>query len=115
MVVNVTKVLGTLINTNTIIINMTFGPNFSSNFNIAQAVAKFNVCQQFINLSNDGYKPLACKPLTAVTVDDIGEHGLANAYKFFFLAKRNTIRESATLDVILPIPNFIRMKRISLR
>lgn len=94
---------------------MAFGPNFGSNFNIAQAVAKFSVCQQFINLSNDGYKPLACKPLTVQSEDDIGGHGLENAYKFFFLAKRNTVRESATLDVILPIPNFIKQKRFGLK
>lgn len=73
------------------------------------------VCEEFINLSEDGYKPLACKPLTVVTEDDIGGTGLENAYKFFFLAKRNTIREQATLDVLYPTPNFIRNYRNRLK
>ncbi len=69
------------------------------------------VCKEFINLSNDGYKPLACKPLTVVSENDIGGRGLENAYRFFFLAKRDTIRENATLDVIFPTPNFIKNQR----
>lgn len=73
------------------------------------------VCNEFVNLSNDGYKPLSCKPLTVVTVDDIGGHGLENAYKFFFLAKRDTIRENATLDVLYPTPRFITNYRNSVK
>ena len=70
-----------------------------------------SVCELFINLSNDGYKPLACKPLTVVVEDDIGETGINNAYKAFFLMKRDTIREHATLDMLYPTPNFIRFAR----
>lgn len=69
------------------------------------------ICKEFINLPEDGYKPLACKPLTVTSEGDIGGRGLENAYKFFFLAKRDTIRENATLDVIFPTPNFIRNSR----
>ncbi len=65
------------------------------------------ICKEFINLPENGYKPLACKPLTVKSEDDIGGRRLENAYRFFFLAKRDTIRESATLDVIFPTPPFI--------
>ncbi len=86
---------------------MAFGPNFSSNFNVPTSITKFSTCREFINLDPDGYKPLACKPITVQSEDDIGGHLLENAYNFFFLAKRDTIRENATLDVLYPTPNFI--------
>lgn len=69
-------------------------------------------CKRFLNLSNDSYKPLACKPLTVVT-EEIGGRGLENKFNYFFLAKSGTIKEHATLDVILPIPAFIRNARNS--
>ena len=86
---------------------MPFGPNFGPNFNVTTPFVKFSTCREFINLDPDGYKPLACKPITVQSEDDIGGHLLENAYKFFFLAKRDTIREHATLDVLYPTPNFI--------
>jgi len=69
------------------------------------------VCKFFINLSDNSYKPLACKPLTVTSEDDIGESGINNAYKAFFLMKRSTSRESATIDMLYPTPNFVRFAR----
>lgn len=69
------------------------------------------VCNAFVNVDLDEYRPLACKPIIAPVEDDIGGHLLDNAYRFFFLAKRDTIKENATLDVLYPTPNFIKKAR----
>ena len=65
------------------------------------------LCKIFVNRSNDSYKPLACKPLT-VKNRTITGHGLQNKLEYFYLTKPNTIREHATLDMLYPVPLWLR-------
>lgn len=55
----------------------------------------------------NGYQPLSCKP-RIITSRVLHSHGQQNRNELFLLTKPNTIREHATLDLLYPIPGFIK-------
>lgn len=66
-----------------------------------------DVCNNFINRPANSYRPLACKPIV-VTSKEIPFTGQQNREFYFFLTKANTIRESATLDLLFPHPEWLK-------
>jgi hypothetical protein len=67
-----------------------------------------SLCKSFVNVAKGAYKPLVCKQIVA-NVRIIGNTGKANKAEMFFLAKPNTIRERATLDLLYPTPSWLRV------
>jgi len=65
------------------------------------------LCKTFINSSPNSYRPLACKPVV-VNSRELTKSGLANRQELFFLTKPNTIREHATVDLLYPIPLWLK-------
>lgn len=65
-----------------------------------------SLCNIFINSPPGAYRPLACKPITAITRSLRGT-GRENKADLFTLTKGNTIRERATLDLILLVPDWL--------
>lgn len=73
-------------------------------------MARNEICKIFQNNPKDSYRPLACKQ-TIASNRIIGGTGMQNKREFFFLAKPNTIRESATIDLLYDIPSWLKQRR----
>lgn len=66
-----------------------------------------NICKEFINRPDNSYKPIGCRPVVIKNVE-LQLSGQANRNELFFFTKANTIREVATLDLILTHPDWLR-------
>lgn len=68
-----------------------------------------SICDIFINRPITEYRPLACRPVT-VTTRELTGTGRANKSDLFYMTKGNTMREHATIDLILLVPDWLRSR-----
>jgi len=74
-------------------------------------MATRRLCDIFVNSPRNGYRPLACKQITVQTREVQGT-GRANRLNYFLLARPNTIREHATIDLLYEVPTWLKNAHI---
>lgn len=66
-----------------------------------------HVCKFFRNQPKDGYRPIGCKEPIAYSKENTST-GRKNYAEVFYTLRGNTLKENATIDLILPIPDWLK-------